>query len=507
MNKKNISEKGVAIITVLGVCLVLLGLGTVLVMDSYSQMRRASKYNSDTEALILAEAGVQRAIYELENNLSWSTATEDLGNGSYTVQVVGNNLSGSEPAPAAGGNPEIPANSIWLRSTGTVAGKFRKTVEVALSYQIISQAGLSNARMVIGDPNDPTNTSYGNFVFELNAIPGFEGKLHSNYNNSADPNNIAFDIIGDPNLSVKGATFSTPGNVTLAAQSKISHASGVVANSPAKNMPEVSYEDVEPSNTVEIADKVPSLVEFKGKLKKNGSGQLVALCELPLLGEQWVPLNNTFGDFTPDGMIWDGPNSTIKIVEDKKYSYTCDDSDPNAGLSFTDINIQVDPNVNTGLFTNGNLEANNMYLNAPFFTLASKGSITFKETRFRIEEPTNNRGVAIFSGKDFIIETPSVKLPPAGGNIFRGVIYVKNGKFVLDNKSSDMSDNNAIKMEGLILVQNGDPNTKDGIILKNSGANNNYKLSITYNPHLARVLNCNYSGDVQLQPVFWRIVR
>ncbi len=502
------SEKGVAVITVLGVCLVLLGLGTVLVMDSYSQMRRSSKYNSDTEALILAEAGVQRAIYELEeHDLSWSTATEDLGNGSYTVQVIGNNLASAEPTPAAGGNPAIPANSILVRSTGTVGGKFRKTVEVALSYQIISHAGLSNAKMVIGDPNDPGNTSYSNFVFELNAIPGFEGKLHSNYNNSSDPNNIAFDIIGEPNLSVKGATFSTPGNVTLNAQNKILAASGTVASSPVKNIPEVTYEDVEPVDTVEIAAKVPSIVEFKGKLKKNASGQLVALCEIPLLGEQWVPLNNMFGDFTPDGMIWDGPNSTIRIVEDKKYSYTCDGSDPNAGLSFTDINIQVEPNTNTGLFTNGNLESTNMYLNAPFFTLASKGSITFKETKFQIHEPTNNRGVAIFSGKNFIIETPSVTSPPSGGNIFRGVIYVKNGKFVLDNKSNDISDNNAIKMEGLILVQNGDADTKDGIILKNSGTNNNYKLSITYNPHLARVLNCSNSGDIQLQPVFWRIVR
>ncbi len=505
MNKKNISEKGIAVITVLGVCLVLLGLGTVLVMDSYSQMRRASKYNYDTEALILAEAGVQRAIYELEeHDLSWSNATEELGNGSYTVQVIGDNLAGAEPIPASGSNPEIPANSIWLRSTGTVAGKFRKTVEVALSYQIISQAGLSNAKMLIGDPNNP---SYGNFVFELNAIPGFEGKLHSNYNNSSEPNNIAFDIIGDPNLSVQGATFSTPGTVSVNAQNKISNAHGAVANSPAKNIPEVVYEDVEPNNTVEIAAKVPSIVEFTGKLKNDG-GVLKAQCDTPL-GSMWIPLNNMFGDFTPDGMIWDGPNSTIRIVDNKKYSYTCDPNGSNAVLSFTDINIQVDPNINTGLFTNGNIEASNMYLNAPFFTLASKGSITFKETRFRIEEPTNNRGVAIFSGKDFIIETPSspVKPPPTGGNIFRGVIYVKNGKFILDNKSNDISDNNAVKMEGLILVQNGDPNTNDGIILKNSGTNSNYKLSITYNPHLARVLNCSNSSDVQLQPVFWRIVR
>ena len=494
--KKNVSEKGIAVITVLGVCLVLLGLGTVLVMDSYAQMRRASKYNSDTEALILAEAGVQRAIYELEeHNMVWSNTTEDLGNGSYTVHLVDNNLTGANPKPAAGSNPVIPANSIWVSSTGTVAGKFRKTVEVALTYQVISSAALSNAKMQIGDPNCPAY-----FNFELNAIPGFEGKLHSNYNNSADPNNIAFDIIGDPNLLVTGATFSTPGNVPLDSRNKISSARGSVVNTPAKSMPTVEYEEVEPNATVELDAKVPSIVTFKGKLK-NSSGSLVALCELPLFGEQWIPLNNMFGNFTPDGMTWNGSTGTIKITGDKKYSYTCDPNGPDNILSFTDINIEVDPNANTGLFTNGNIESHTMYLNAPFFTLASKGSINFENTKFQIKEPVNNRGVAIFSGKDFIIETNSTGSPPPGGNIFRGVIYVKNGKFVLDNKCSAISSDNSIKMEGLILVKNGDPNTHDGIILKNSGGNNDFKLAITYNPHLARVLSPNLTTDPQLQPI------
>lgn len=484
--KKNISEKGIAVVTVLGVCFVLLGLGTVLVMDSYAQMRRASKYNSDTEALILAESGVQRAIYELEDDLSWTGTSEDLGNGSYMVQVINNNLTGST---STGTDPVIPANSIWLRSTGTVGGKFRKTVEVALTYQIISCAAMSNARMQIA----------GDFIFELNAIPGFEGKLHSNYNNSTDPNNIAFDIPGDPNLLVSGATFSTPGNVPTDVTNKISLAGGAVANSPAKNMPEVVYTDVKPATTVELDAKVPSIAQFKGELKNDG-GILKAYCDTPL-GPMWIPLNNMFGDFTPDGMTWDGATGTIKITGDRKYSHSCD---PNDSLIFTDINIQVDPNANTGLFTDGNLEAHNMYLNAPFFTLASNGNITFDNTKFQIKEPVNDRGVAIFSGKDFIINTPSS--PPSGGNLFRGVIYVKNGKFVLDNKCSALSADNSIKMEGLILVQNGDPNTHDGIILKNSGGNNNFKLSITYNPHLARVLNNSNSGDIQLQPVFWRIV-
>ena len=48
-----LKKKGVAIITALGICFVLLALGTVLMINSYAHMGIAMKYHYDTNILNL----------------------------------------------------------------------------------------------------------------------------------------------------------------------------------------------------------------------------------------------------------------------------------------------------------------------------------------------------------------------------------------------------------------------------------------------------------------------
>jgi hypothetical protein len=75
--------------TSLGVCFVLLALGTVLMINSYAHMNMATRLHYETEALDIAEAGVNYEIYRMEQidfeHITDASSSVIFGNGNFAV--------------------------------------------------------------------------------------------------------------------------------------------------------------------------------------------------------------------------------------------------------------------------------------------------------------------------------------------------------------------------------------------------------------------------------------
>ncbi|HPZ09620.1 MAG TPA: hypothetical protein PL110_16075, partial [Candidatus Eremiobacteraeota bacterium] len=325
--KNSIYERGIALITVLAISFILLGILIILMAEAYNHMGRALKYNSDARALTIAEYGVQKAIYELEEDLTWAGVTDKpFSRGSYTVIVV-NNFTNPDPKGT------VPANSIWVKSTGEFAnGKFKKTVEVILSYQLIPYAAISDGRLEMRGTNPLT--------FKLKAIPGFTGKIHSNYNSASlkyDPSYPNFfDMLNVKTLDIDGTTFSSSGTISAACGTDINTAGGTVITSSSldKSIPPLTYSDVKPAKGLTRLDQyAPPGVTFAGKIRKSAGGDLEALCSTPL-GKVWFSVT---APFLPDGMSWNRATSTLKVSGNLKY-YNDED------FEIENINLEVDEN-------------------------------------------------------------------------------------------------------------------------------------------------------------------
>ncbi len=90
-------QKGMALVFTLFVLVIVsvIGLGIVTVLMSGS--KGSFGYLNNTKALYCARAGVSRAIAQLEANPLWTTKTENLGNGSYTVTATPDPNNGTRP--------------------------------------------------------------------------------------------------------------------------------------------------------------------------------------------------------------------------------------------------------------------------------------------------------------------------------------------------------------------------------------------------------------------------
>ncbi|UCH12111.1 MAG: hypothetical protein JSW18_04655 [Candidatus Omnitrophota bacterium] len=123
-------NKGIALIAVYLVIVILTILGAAFFMQSYSESKLALRHKNSTKAICIAEAGIERALYDLRQDFdtdeSWSNgvtinstaygpstsfyniySSKPLGGGSYTVKLK--NISGEK-------------GKIWVRSAGTIGG-------------------------------------------------------------------------------------------------------------------------------------------------------------------------------------------------------------------------------------------------------------------------------------------------------------------------------------------------------------------------------------------------
>ncbi|HPZ08756.1 MAG TPA: pilus assembly PilX N-terminal domain-containing protein [Candidatus Eremiobacteraeota bacterium] len=503
INKK-ITEKGIALITVLALSLILCALGVVLIREAYHHMANASAFSQRIDAINIAEYGVHKAIYELEHDLNWDGMIDaPFRNGKVTVEVL-NNFQNFEP------NGVIPSNSILVRSTGELSnGNCRKSVEAILSYQLIPYAAFTDGRVEL---------SGNNIDLELKSLPGFKGQMHSNYDSTVTGYDIskpyAFSESDPPftlNLNLSSeALVSTTGSVQPSLQGNIISAGGMVREGTSlKRIPTLAYSDIKAvsGSHIDITQNIPAKVDivdpfplsnveakFKGNLR-NKEGTLQAYCHYVVkFGPYIIKEDDGWFEaeqYLPDGTSWD--KGSIVIQSGVNYYY-------DGTLTLENINVSLANGIKPALFIDGNLDVTSMNLHAESFLLATAGSTSFNNVTFQIDNSKND-GVSCFCGGNLTVTTPET-YAPSGGNYFKGIAYIKNGAFRVNNQCNVSGFNNSVKMEGLLIV--GGNSSGEGIIVNNSG-DPSFKISFIYNPHLARSLSATCHTDIQLQPVFWEV--
>ncbi len=535
--KKVSNKKGIAIITSLGVCFVLLALGTVLMINSYAHMNIARRFHYEADARYIAEAGVNWEIFQLEQNPNFQSinvTNENLkgqgtspygvkcGRGGFKVSIF-NNPNGNDPVYWAEGNLNIPPHCIGIKSTGYVpAGSsitYNKTISVVVGYRQVTNTVSSEGtiRMNVGndeeagedpvvtDPHDPPKSELRSFTAVIDAIDGYTGNIHSNFVGEKNPSggtNPSYRCTKDLNcyvhLEVDGGTMSTCGVVGKEAEEKINTHGGVAAGGATKKkLLDTNYNTLydtakEQSSFISLDDKVPWPVKFKGKMR-NDDGDLEAYTNLG-----WLELDSWYGNFTPNGMSWDSDTGTLIIEEGKNYTWKKD-------LELKDVNIKVNGTKGSSLFVEGNITASNIEIAADAFSLASHDKdITLNNASLNITAPQTSNGVALYT-KNLTITTDPGKAP-AGGNRFKGVVYAKGGTIDVTNQYTADPNNNKFELEGLVINPDTDPN--DSIFpclkVKNKGSDN-FTINLKYNPIVANSIIDYKKVLVDLQPLYWQI--
>jgi hypothetical protein len=524
--KKCSNKKGIAIITSLGVCFVLLALGTVLMINSYAHMSMAQRYYYAAESLNIAEGGINWEIHELEKKQKFHEITAsdppnpetiNLGRGHFVVSRY-NNMTGASDVSWEG--LTIPPYYIGIKSTGTIrAGgqDYTKTVKTIVSYQLIPYTVSSEGtiKMNVGceetatmddpfgynpaDPTGPAKSELKSFTALIGAIDGFTGNIHSNY--TGEP---TYRCTTDPNiyvhLTVNGGTMSSSGKVGTEAANKInSHGGTAASNVSKKEFFDTDYSKLynkanDKSKFISLDDKVPSIADFLGEMKKDGS-KLKGHVEI--LGiTMWVNIEDVplYGNCLPPGTKWEPGTGTLVIEENKNFKW-------NGNLKLTDVNIRVEGNKGSGLFVNGNITADNIEITADAFSLASNNKdITLNNASLNITAPVESDGVALYT-KNLTITTNPSKVP-AGGNKFKGILYSNDGIIDVTNQYTGTTDNNML-LEGLIVNTATNPDNA-GLKVKNKGSSD-FKVELRYNPYVSNPLIDYVNGSVNLQPVYWQI--
>jgi Tfp pilus assembly protein PilX len=265
------NERGVAILFTLFVIIVLSVLGAAFVVRSITESRVAQKYELSTRAFWLADAGINKAAWELKNNncagfLRCGTATActscsncgagskciaaTLGsNGDYDVTLDSSNTlmtsTGSYPSRSA-------SNKVTRRVQTAVAGNS------LFSYAAFAQNSVSLSN---NSTTDSYNSNLGNYGV------GNKGTNGSVGTNGSTAGTIALSN----NAKINGnASTGASGTVTLGSNASVSgtttHASNVtlsVINAPAA----VSAVTTNPDNSLASSTK---------SVGNNGSATLTA---------------------------------------------------------------------------------------------------------------------------------------------------------------------------------------------------------------------------------------
>ena len=486
--RKSSSKRGFVLIAILAISFVLLALGSILMGEAFSHMNNSYRYSSRAEALAIAKYGVNKAIYELEDDMTWAGMTDSpYGEGTVTVEV-NNNFSNPHPSG------EVPANSILLRSTGKVAeGKFKRTVITILTYQIMPYTSISDGRVALEGATD--------FTFNLEAVPGYRAYMHSNY----DPNSPNYDAANPESFELgvsvdmhtDDSVLSASGSPSADFEAEFTSGGGTVESREKQEFPEVTYESLKPeaSQLTRLDHKaISGPYTFLGKLRNKG-GELEAYYKVPILGVMWLPVVSTeHGDFTPDGMSWDGTTGTITITGDKNYYW-------DGSLELENINIVVAEDCRGAFFIDGHITTNNVSFTSNNFLMAGNKGMTSKDCTFHLENTTNKEGLSLFCNGNYEVSTSETEVI-SGGNYYSGVVYIKNGSYIFNNECTIDTSDNSMTLEGLLIVEGN--SSGEGIIINNNGSDN-FTYTLRYNPHIISDMFTNVTSDIQLQPVFWQI--
>ncbi len=199
------NEKGSVLLTTYLLITVLLLLGTAFLIASSNEGRAAESQRKITQAFYLAEAGVERMIYNLKKDFSadedWSDdeingwtydSTDTDANGYFPFPDASDAANNAYPSTVLGdGSYSISLKSsgsddIWIRSTGMV-GSIRQTVRVYV--RIVSLSPWDNA--IFGGSG-----SSGGWV---NGNVNVSGSVHI-LGDGLDPGDNAIDLGGTAEL-------------------------------------------------------------------------------------------------------------------------------------------------------------------------------------------------------------------------------------------------------------------------------------------------------------------
>ncbi len=146
-------EKGSVLISSFLVVVLLLGLGAAVILVSVSEKRTSDRHKSTVQSLHVAEAGIDRAIFDLRQDFLNATGTPSWIDGDINgTPVVFSDTVNFYPIPYTGtalqldGNlvgtytvslQAVDADDILIQSTGTVAG-VNQTIQVYVKMMNIS---------------------------------------------------------------------------------------------------------------------------------------------------------------------------------------------------------------------------------------------------------------------------------------------------------------------------------------------------------------------------------
>jgi len=174
-------KKGMALILAMVVIAVLATLSTVMVSRSVSERLAAQRHTESSQAFWLAEAGIQRASWELNhgdgNWTSWSTGAsgekilppQSLGGiGQYEVTVVGP----SSNTPEATATGYVPGKSAW-QSERTILVELKKNSP--FTYAAFGDISLTMTGNGETDSYDSSLGGYGGLNIGSNGDVGTNG--------------------------------------------------------------------------------------------------------------------------------------------------------------------------------------------------------------------------------------------------------------------------------------------------------------------------------------------
>ena len=117
------NRKGIALIMIFAVIAILTILAASIISRSISESNIAKRYSETTQAFWLAEAGVNRALYELRNNYNLGTiAPTQFGSGGYQVNI------------SVSGQDRIASSTGYIPFTGPARAS--RTIEALMSKSI-----------------------------------------------------------------------------------------------------------------------------------------------------------------------------------------------------------------------------------------------------------------------------------------------------------------------------------------------------------------------------------
>jgi hypothetical protein len=351
------TKKGFILMTTLFLSFVLLAIVIVLTKDAFFQMSSSVAFNSRNEALMIAEAGANKAIFFLENTLDpntgkeptqseWNSEMSNLKIGTGTCNVnAWNNLGSTDtngsdvPGFSDNSSTRVPAGCILVKSVGKTKNGYTKTVTTLLTYQAISQVLYSSGPIRLGGD--------GNMSVKLDSLTGFQPRVHSNNTGSK-----SIYIDSAVSLDAQTSEFSTAtSSLEETSKNKITSSGGTVVENSIYDEQKYKYRvDIKA-----ILNNAPSdAYEFGSELAKiNSSGELdKTLAKLKfadsLLGKIYSTVTGVNAD---DYVEMDIDIDKVKSVDNVKFTGTLKGDGNGKIWASTSINVyygagKTDPDPN-----------------------------------------------------------------------------------------------------------------------------------------------------------------